>query len=553
MRFGQPRLILNLTPNQMDAVLVSGKRVRASKRAKLSPALWEEAWNEGLSPFDSTLTSLLRALGAPKNVKTSVLYTSPDSISEVRTAPGSGEDGVEAARLEVIENITSVGLEHISSAARLTHDEGPDVLVVADRDLNAQSIFAWLARCSCRFDSIIPLRAIALRAVIRDVTTRVDDGAITCYLGERTSIIASGGSGALRSVRCIDFGYSLLVEALSRGLRQDVEEGGASEVCAHHAEARKRLFEVGLPTAKGGAVGPEVSRRVMPLLQPVLQRYFIEIKQTIRFGIPDSSGASRTLRLIGPGAAIGGFPDLISNAVDTEIQIDGGWDRFNPDEIYPAHSPEQDFIAHGAAGLGLAPRIVREIKAARIISAGVRTGAMCAALALVAEAGTLYARQLEVRQAIRASEASLASVRQHRELTEIARRMSESFEIASSKTAEALEGSPDWYAVLAELAQLSNEGVTFNSFRAYRDANESVVVIDGIAQIGGEHANTLANLTDQLRSSPLYHDVQLGSTSLAELGGEPARRFELRLKPRAFAPWFNAVAEAAPTDPGVTP
>jgi hypothetical protein len=427
------------------------------------------------------------------------------------------------------------------------------VLVAADRDLNAQAIFAWLARCSCRFDSIVPLRAIALRSVIRDVTARENDGAITCYLGERTSIIASGGGGVLRSVRCIDFGYSLLVEALSRGLRQDVEEGGAAEICTHHAEARKRLFEVGLPTAKGGAIGPEVSRRVMPLLQPVLQRYFIEIKQTIRFGVPDSSGTSRTLRLIGPGAAIGGFADLISNAVDTEILIDDGWDQFNPDEIYPDHSPEQDFVSFGAAGLGLAPRIVREMTAARVISSGVRTGAVCAAFALIAEAGVLYTNQLDVQQAIRASKPRLASVREHRELTDIARRMSESLQLASSKTAEELEGSPDWYAVLAELAQISNEGLSFNSFRAYRDAGDSVVVIEGIAQIGGEHANTLADLTDQLRSSPLYHDVQLGSTSLAELDGQPARRFELRLKPRTFEPRFSAVATAAPTDDGATP
>ncbi len=536
MRFGQPRLILSLAPSQIDAALVVGKRVRATKRAKLSPAVWEEAWSEGLSPYDVTLTSLVRALGAPKNVKTSVLYTSPGSVSDVKVAPGPGDAGIDAARLEVVENISNSRVEYISSATRLGHENGANVLVAADRDLNAQAVFAWLSRCECRFDALVPTRAIALRSVIKDVTSRENDGAVTCYLGERTTVIASGGSGTLESIRSIDFGFSLLVEAFARGLRQDVEEGGDAETCANHADARERLFAVGLPTSKGATPGAQLSRRVMPLLQPVLQRYCIEIKQTIRFGVPQVSPQGRALRLIGPGAAINGFIEPLSQSIDNDVRVDPTWAGFDPDSVCSALSLEHDYIQDDASDLRLIPRIVSEQSATRLVSGGVRTGVLCAALALTAEGGYLYSQRLEAIRTLRASEPELIRVRDHRTQSELATAMSASFEIASTMTMDRLGNRPDWFAVMAELAALSSDGVQFEEIRCFREEGAALITIEGFAMMGSDAGNGLSELIDSLRASPLFDEVQLGSTSLMERGDMTAKRFAVRLLPHMFAP-----------------
>ena len=543
MRFGHPRLVLSLTPTQIDAVHVVGKRVRASKRAKLSPAVWEEAWSEGLSPYDVTLSSILRSLNLPKNVRASVLYTSPGAVTEVRSAPSPGDAGVDAARLEMVENISNSGLEHISSAVRLDHNTGANVLVATDRDLNAQAIFAWLLRAGCRLETLMPTRAIALRSVVQDVVSREDDGSVTCYLGERTTVIASGGSGVLQSIRTIDFGFSLLVEALARGIRQDVEEGGTSDACTNHAEARERLFSVGLPTAKSASANNELSRRVMPLLQPVLQRYYIEIKQTIRFGIPELTSQSRSLRLTGPGAAIKGLPDPISQSIDSDVLVDPAWASFDPEEVGGEGSIERDFINDDVPELALVPRIVSEQSAARQVSAGLRTGVLCAALALAGEAGYVYFQRLDGARALRSSEPQLSVVRQYRSQSELAFELAESLGRASTTTVDQLETRPDWFAVLAELSSLSSDAVRFDDIRGFREDSGAYIAIEGEANADGGASDSLRTLIDSLRASPLYEDVQLGSTSLVEQENRIVKRFALRLLPRMFEPPIPRVGD----------
>lgn len=551
MPFGQPRLLLSLTPSQIDAALVVGKRIRASKRAKVSPAIWEEAWGDGLSAYDVTLGSLIKSLGVGKNTRTSVLYGSPGSVTVVRSAPTTGDAGVDAARLEVVENVVNSGLEYISCATRLDHDEGANVLVSADRDLNAQTVFAWLSRAGCRLEALVPMRAIALRKVIRDVTSREDDGTVTCYLGERTTVIASGGGGVLSSVRSIDFGFSLLVEAFARGLRQDVEEGGSADVCMNHAEARERLFAVGLPTGAGSGV--EVSRSVLPLLQPVLQRYCIEIKQTIRFGMPEEGSGNRTLRLVGPGAAIRGFVDPLSQSIDNEVHVDPSWAKFDPDSVCSDQSLEQDFIQDDVPELRLTPRIVREQNASRQITAGIRAGVLCAGLALAAEGGIIYSKKADVSRSVSASEPSLASVREHRSQCEQAGAMAVSFESASELTLEHMEHRPDWYALLGELASVGGDSISMAEIRVFREDARVQVAVVGRARLGAEHGNALGDLTEKLRASPLFRDVQLGSTSLVESGGQRSRRFELRLTPHLFNPTLSVIDDAFDQNAEVTP
>ena len=73
------------------------------------------------------------------------------------------------------------------------------------------------------------------------------------------------------------------------------------------------------------------------------------------------------------------------------------------------------------------------------------------------------------------------------------------------------------------------------------------MVVEGTAFLDGDQTNSLTEFSDRLRESPLYEDVQLGSTSLAEIDGKPARRFELRLTPRRFPPNLEAVAVAPDT------
>ena len=62
--------------------------------------------------------------------------------------------------------------------------------------------------------------------------------------------------------------------------------------------------------------------QVVPLLQPVLQRFIVELRQSLRFGLNDNDRANLSLFITGPGSAVKGL-SVDSGAVD-HAAADGG-------------------------------------------------------------------------------------------------------------------------------------------------------------------------------------------------------------------------------------
>src|SRR5690606_4687241 len=60
-------------------------------------------------------------------------------------------------------------------------------------------------------------------------------------------------------------------------------------------------------------------RAVLPLLQPVLQRIFVELKQSFRKVLREGRDGQTLIEMSGPGAVIEGLDAAIARAVDAEI------------------------------------------------------------------------------------------------------------------------------------------------------------------------------------------------------------------------------------------
>ncbi len=518
--------------------MVSGRRVREAKRVPIRHHDWEEAWVDGLSSYDSALAGLLRALGVSSGANADVLYSSPATVSEVRLIAGDRESAPDAARLALLERVSGAGHDHIAAATALdieAADEGVSVvLATSDGDPHAQAVFAWIARSGCKLGQMIPEQALRLRHAAQQLAACDQEDRVACYLGERTMILMCGGKGKLRSIRSIDFGYALLSEAYARGMRSESDD--AADQAGGQQDSLERLFKSGIPAKSQAAAERDALRRVMPLLQPVLQRYCIEIKQTIRFGMPGLESTPSHVYFTGPGAAIPRLCASIAENIDVFADIDPEWQNFDPKAVAPPGGLEHVLLAHPTGQTHIIPTIVAEQSAAKRISAGIRTGALCAALALAGEGATLYAKQRELDGAIRSTQGVLESVRVHREQSEQAVRMAASIDRALDATSSRIGVQPDWFAIVAELSALVAEPVTIEDVRGFQERGESVLSVVGSISIDPDApaGAGLPALMSTFKASPLFADVQLGTTNLYQTESGPAKRFVLRAFPYTF-------------------
>jgi len=534
---GQTRLVVTLTPTRIDAAVVSGRKIRASKRAPIRAHDWDQAWEEGLSPYDTALSNLLKALGV-SGLRADVLYSSPATVSEVRFIAGDKDSAPVAARLALLERVSGPGREHIASATSLDVKAADEsacvVLTTSDADPHAQAVFAWIARAGCRLGMMIPDHAIRLRRAVQMIAACDQDDRVACLLDERATILLCGGRGRLRAIRSIDFGYALLSEAYARGMRSESED--TPELASGQLDSLERLFKSGIPAKSQAAAEREALRRVMPLLQPVLQRYCIELKQTIRFGMPGLAQPPSHILFTGPGAGIPRLCASIAENIDAYAEIDPASEGFEPRAVCPPGGLESELLERPAEELRLVPSIVAEQSAARRISAGVRTGALCAAMALAGEGAVLYASQRDLDASIRAAEPLLQSVRDYRAQSERAAAMKTSLDRAVTTMSDRVADQPDWFAVLAELATIVPAQVTIEDIRGFEERGSPVLSIAGSIAIdpGALSGAGLPELMDTFRASPLFSDVQLGATNLYETQLGSAKRFVLRATPHAF-------------------
>ncbi len=539
MIIGRTRILITLSPSRIDGAVIVGKKVKTAKRVHLRPHEWDEAWIDGLSPYDGALAGLLRSLGVQSGAIADVLYVSPATVSEVRLIAGDRESAPEAARLALLERISGASHDHIVASTALdieTAEPGSSiVLSTSDGDPHAQAVFGWIARAGCRLGLMIPEQALRLGHVASVLAANDQEDRVSCHLGERTTILLCGGNGKLRSIRSIDFGYSLLAEAYARGTRSESED--AAEQSNAPQDSLERLFKYGIPAKSQASAERETLRRVMPLLQPVLQRYCIEIKQTIRFGMPGLEAPPSHILFTGPGAAIPRLCPSIAENSDAYAEIDPDWQTFDPSAIAARGGMEEVFLTGETRPPRIVPSIVAQRSATRRISAGLRTGALCAALALAGEGGMLYAQQRELDAAIRETQPLVEQIREHRTQSERAVEMASSIKRAVNTTNAKLGEQADWFAIVAELATVVSGPVTIEDVRGFQERGESVLSVAGSISINPEAGadGGLPDLLDRFRDSPLFADVQLGTTNLYQTDDGPAKRFVLRAIPHVFA------------------
>src|SRR5262249_10185037 len=155
-------------------------------------------------------------------------------------------------------------------------------------------IAAWLTRNGLSVHGLVPAKGAALALVIREAMSLPETGShAVLWLVDYFSALAGWHNGRLVFSRAVDFWYWMLADPTYRAAWAN------GHINFDRRQSYQLLCKAGIPR-RGQPVDAAMrlaAEHVLPFMQPVIQRYAIETKQTLRFGIPESELARTTLRL----------------------------------------------------------------------------------------------------------------------------------------------------------------------------------------------------------------------------------------------------------------
>lgn len=531
---GTKRVILDLSRGMLEAVLVSGSRVVRAYAEPFDAETWDEAWSHGLRPLDGALATALGAIGAKKALVT-VLYQSPDTAVEIYSYPTDARSAVGAAALALADAVSFPLAENPSALCLLGRD-GPcekrqsHVLGAADHAKSSESIVSWLERAGCRPLRIIPSDAVMLASLYKRVMEHPEPGlTFVLHLGEHSSAFAAGDGEALQFVRRVDLGLEMLVEAMMR----PIAARGArdAEVTLDRGEARELLFRMGVP--KPEDVYDEsralTGADLLPAMQPVLQRYIVEAKQSMRFGLSDANRSRASLLITGPGAAVPGLDRVFTSELERPTIVCAQGEGFIPGMPGAPGTVLRAALDGGAPAIDLLPsRVVERIAFSRIQS-GLLVGSAAAAAILAMDAGLAISTLNRVDTEMAAIEPAARQARLIAASRAEAEAVALSVERTLAQIAEEMGARPHWRAFLLELSRSTPESVRLTEISADASQATAVCRLRGHALNPGgvETRDLITGYIESLTALPLVAGVEIGATQRIIMEGRDAQQFEL--------------------------
>ncbi len=487
-----------------------GDKIVATTGADLDPARWEANWTQGLHSLDGPLTECLGILRATKCL-TSVLYLGRETQSDIASYPMSQTEAVAAARLsQAAENASArMGL-CCALWSETTPSVKSHVLVASDRTDSVILLCAWVRRSGGIPASCLPLSVPQVIQSVNSLATESPQKP-TCrvLLGEHTTVLAGCFNGQIVFVRSADMGFSQFVKAL-------VQASSDSPTPLTYAAAREYLLANGLPTRDNWVGGPVRGDRAMPVMYPVVQRYVVECRQTLRFGF-GTEQSHVNVELVGPGADIQGLAAGLSNQLECDVSPRSGLGEVDYGEALDALS-RQGFLAD----------FERDERKLRVLSKALAGGLVLAALLLGSEYLMLRKARATVDSKIvgQAPQVTTASseLRVRREAAKLATELHK----LQSGVAIAEVHRVDSFAVLSELSRITPENVYVEEMGlSHSDDNILLALRGTVTTKDATIADPLSEFLVALRDNSLVEAVELGSTRMFDANGSRNKEFSL--------------------------
>lgn len=486
----------------------------------------------------------MKDLGA-SGMTATVLSSTPTCAVTVNPTPASaGSSAAHEATLLALGSLTSYSSAEATSATlpllqdpRARNGSSPasrHTLGMTESDASVEALARWVERSGLRFSGVIPLEAVATVAAVEAATAGGDSDVVRAclWLGEHRSVLAVGAPNHLRFVRLVGLGSESIAEALTRVSSLPGSHQGMIPLALD--DARGLLFRCGIPRPSD-VVDKEsnlTGTTILPLLQPVLQRLSLEVKQSLRFGLSETERATAGLGLLGPGAYIPNLESMLAaHLASADNRSPSAHESgFNARSIEGEYTSAMSGEIAAALEMGrqvpmLTPKAWQQSESERRIRWSLRGGvAACLAIVLV-EGGISWIELRELKKGAGGPEQIASGVIDPHAFAPIRERASALLARVDSRVSAPIMLD----AVQATISQAAEDRVLLESI-SFGPANSGPEMsLRGIA-VGAASSEAPANLRaflDALAQCPLVQAARLKHSQRSQRDGAEVQAFEV--------------------------
>lgn len=376
----------------------------------------------------------------------------------------------------------------------------------------------------------------ALTALASDSSEREGLHAFLCFDEHASTLVVIDGAAPCVTTE-LPIGAADLTAALMRPII-----AGDDVIQLDEIRAVALRDEIGIPTKDRLIESLNVrGDRMLPLLEPVLQKLAAHLTQWLTFASTISDGKQvNSLRLVGPGAAIAGLADTVSSRISTEtLAYDwlGGTRLSGQDKdvCLASFSAAVGAIRHWRVLPDLLPAHIRRYRRISRVRRGVSIAGPVVAAAVISIAMLFNRIDMQVRPGIPAHEQQLWNVRN---LLGGIRQQWDKKIVADSVHAQLskfADATPPWIGVFKELAVLLPKEFFAERFDARIKEGRMFMTIVGEIYTTDESPRSdelVEQLLKSLDDSPFCNGVELKAWNRSErgkAGSEGTLAFEFAL------------------------
>jgi Tfp pilus assembly protein PilN len=527
-------VVIELLAGRMDIVVFQGSRRTAAKRLSF-PEVGANDWPATIRSAVEPLKRAVNELGA-QGLGATVLFRSPtQAVDLIGYQVRSGAEAVEAARLNFTEALPYPARLAVCEGVVVARDRRgggrkTHVIVAAEREDCSEAMVHLVESAGLRVNAVVPRDAAVVARLVDRACRRRQEAIAWLYIGEHASFFLVIENGAIVYNRRIDVGVETLARTLAKHDRTAEDDAPVLDIDA----ARDYLADVGLPDPEGEPAPSGVrAGELFHQLQPILQRYMLELRQSLRFGVGESATGQLRIQMTGPGAKLRGLAELIAAEVGLDAVGDEAYDRFSWSQPGSAASEMMDAlrVQKFITRMTLLPPDLAERHRTLRLRHWLWTGAAVAVLVIGFDTFRYHSRLTKSQEQATASTARLADLEAlalaHSRLQAAIGAMGD----LDQRIDEQMGQHIDYRACLHELSRLTPAAVRYTGLTLEHKDDGTRGSIMGFAF--PEEATPRASLEsfiEQLENSPLFTNVELGNVQRGEIGGREGQRFEAGFK-----------------------
>jgi Tfp pilus assembly PilM family ATPase/Tfp pilus assembly protein PilN len=523
---------IELLSDRIDVAAIKGGRVLSSRRIPVEfpsdPTAWVKAVHEAGDKLRPAIEEM-SVRGAPARL----VYRSPTQAVDLASFElRAASQACAAATLPCLESLPYSGTAALCDATVVGRDHsGPTrrwhVVVAAERVDVARTLVEMIEAAGLTFESLVPMDAAIMAKLVRRALDYKGAQHGWLHFGKHSSFFVIGGQGRVRFERSIALGVETIVRSLTRPIRLPDEE----PIELDHETAKKIVHEHGIPDTDDAVLdSPPLTRaHIMPQIQPVLQRYVVELRQSLRFGLPENERDAIDITVSGPGSTVPGLSELMAWELKLKIAPDPQYANFDYRSPAGKGSELLDVMENRQFLnlLNLQPGDTANRRQIERLRRWLWSGAAVALVVIAFDAVRMSSRLSDTRREQKSLEAAAAELKSlqktHQTLNAALTAMGE-MELV---IAEEIGTRPDLRAVLHELSRLAPESVRLNSMRFAREGRVMTARLYGRAAHADKQGRTELNpFIEALQGSPIFANAELKNVDVDTVGDGTGQRFE---------------------------